>query len=283
MPVLVCALDGASPTEEDLRRLVPGLTAATRTRHLKRLEANRVLVVKDGRYVLTERERELAEIARAVVGWESGGRSGGERAGASAVRLLIDKRICAVIFALGDKSLRPEELGPHVPDVKHGTLMRDLDLLAGEGVVSRRRHTRRHVDYELTPTGRALALPGVLAERWNWSWARASGGADVAGLIRMLAPEALVEPWRHGSVHVHVDDAPATHAHDVLLGVRGGRLTVLASAPTDPPAAYAHARARAWCDALVTGDRSGIAIEGEGDLLCAVLAALGSALRSAQR
>ncbi len=283
MPALVCALEEASLTVAELRHLLPGLARSTLRSQLEQLERNGALLVEDGRCLLSERGHELAEVACAVVEWECGGRDGGERAGATAVKLVASPAVRALKLALADGPLRPEELVPRLPGVKHGTLMGELDLLVGAGVVVRREITRRHVQYELTRAGRLLALPAVLAARWDWSWARAGGVADIAGLVRAIAPLAAVPAEIEGVAHLQVDGVPSAQAPDAFVAVSAGSVVALPSAPPEEPVVRAHAGPAAWCDALAGGASRGIAIEGDSAFLGDLLDALSGALRGEER
>jgi DNA-binding HxlR family transcriptional regulator len=273
----------------ELQERLPGLSRSGSMRRLRELSLHGV-VAREQRsgspphvqYALTDRARELLEIAELAERWERGpSRVSDPPAGTVALSLVADGRCRAIVRALADGPLSYGELGRRLPGLSHAALARRLRQLALGGVLIAPREPRREVRYELTPSGRRLALVVVLSVRWQWHWARPADpgpSSDLGGLVHLIAPLARTPPRIAGICALHVD-APVPHALGVHVAVGSGRISALALAPLDPADAQGRARPPAWCDALAHGDPTPIAIDGDRALLTAVVGALSVALR----
>jgi hypothetical protein len=76
---------------------------------------------------------------------------------------------------------------------------------------------------------------------------------------------------------VHID-ASGTDPEDIYLRAQAGTLIALRAAPEDPPHAVGHAPPKAWCDALVERNPTGIMTSGNTGLMIGVLMSVSTAL-----
>lgn len=200
------------------------------------------------------------------------------------LKLIADRVNRLILRALlgGPQPFR--ELLRLVPELTRGTLQRHLEELVAGGLAralpGERGGARR---YELTEFVALLARVAVLAACWRLRWTPRSVprmAGDLAGLVRVVASRVRLPPGVRGTCLLHVQPPPGVEGWpDVELSLAGGRISVLAFDPARAPDARAQAPPLAWCEAQLSGESSGIEIEGERALAEALLAALAAALR----
>ncbi|HEY1688221.1 MAG TPA: hypothetical protein VGF95_05090 [Solirubrobacteraceae bacterium] len=168
------------------------------------------------------------------------------------------------------------------PALTHGALARHLKVLVDCGLVRVVKPAGGGPLYELGETTRLLGRALLLSARWHLRWAperlpRASG--DLSGLIHLVAALTRVRLGVHGICRLGVQGQPTmSNWPDVHVFVDAGSSRPLVLSPMRQPDACAEARPLTWCEALLTGELSGIEIEGSEDLMEALLLALARAL-----
>jgi DNA-binding HxlR family transcriptional regulator len=193
--------------------------------------------------------------------------------------LVADRPTRALARALADAPLRAADLQVRLPHVKRSTLLRRLRTLPDRGVLVREEHGVE-VRYSLTDGARHLVIVPLRAAQCEWR--RASPGdralsADLPGLLRVLAPLGRTPQSTSGTSQWHID-ADGRLETDVYLAVASGSIAALNAAPVSAPQAVSHATAEVWCEALLHGDPSTIAMTGDRALFYAVFDALSSTL-----
>jgi DNA-binding HxlR family transcriptional regulator len=276
----------------DLKRRLPGAAHATLMGRLKHL-ARREIVVRECvpgsplhvEYALTERGRQLAEIVVEAARIErERPAAGGHPAGERILRLVASRRSRAIGRALAHGPLTEAEIERTLPGTPHSSLERCLRELLRAGAVSERRERpAAHAQYELSDYGRRLTRLVLLAAQWERRWldAEAQPQSDVGGLVHVVAPLAHTPPELEGACRLHILEPPGELPVDI--GVAKGKISALALAPTVPINAHAHAAAWAWGRALLECDSTGIAVDGDRQLLHAAIVALGAALHPPAR
>lgn len=272
----------------ELKQRLPGAPHATLMGRLGDLARARI-VARDGvagsprhvEYALTERGRGLTEIVAEAARSEPERPAGaGERpAGEPICRLIASRRSRAIGRTLAHGPLAQAEIERSLPGVPRSSLERCLRELLRAGAVDERPElSSERALYELSDYGRGLARLVLLAARWEWRWldVRERPRSDVCGLVHTIAPLARIAPELEGACRLHVLEPAGEPLVDVSAA--RGKISALPLAPTVP--IYAHARAGAgeWGRALLECDPGGIAIDGDGELLHAVIVALGAGM-----
>jgi DNA-binding HxlR family transcriptional regulator len=190
--------------------------------------------------------------------------------------VLADEANRAILLALADGPLRPIEIDRHLPGLARSATRRRLSYLLADGILTRTHHGRQ-VRYALGPGARHLGLITTLAGRWEWKWSEPPSTGDIPGLLHLLAPVARIPEPLSGVCRVHID-ASGTDPEDIYLRAQAGTLIALRAAPEDPPHAVGHAPPKAWCDALVERNPTGIMTSGNTGLMIGVLMSVSTAL-----
>jgi DNA-binding HxlR family transcriptional regulator len=232
-------------------------------------------------YELTEAGRALLQVTAAAARWQDTWCPPAEQprvASSLAIRLLADDHVRGILLGLADEPLSGRELDRCVRGLGRSALRRRLHELAHAGLVER--DGRLSVPkYELTTAARRLALVAVLAVRWERRWAppeKSTRVTDLADLLRMLAPIAVIPEALAGVCHLRVETAePADH--DVYLDAGEARLLLLEGLPSAPPGVIGQATAEGLCDALLRGSGQ-FEVSGDLALLMTVIGALSAAL-----
>ncbi|MCW3065723.1 MAG: helix-turn-helix transcriptional regulator [Solirubrobacterales bacterium] len=232
-------------------------------------------------YGLTEAGRALLQVTAAATRWQATWCPSAEQprvASSLAIRLLADDHVRDILLGLADEPRSGRELDRCVRGVGRSALRRRLHELVQAGLVER--DGRLSVPkYELTTAARRLALIAVLAVRWERRWAppeKSTRVTDLADLLRMLAPIAVVPEPLAGVCHLRVETAePADH--DIYLEAGEARLLLLEGLPSAPPRVIGQATAEGLCDALLRGSGQ-FEVRGDRALLMTVIGALRAAL-----
>lgn len=199
---------------------------------------------------------------------------------ARALDLVGDKWTLLIVRDLASGPRRFVELQRVLPGISTEQLRSRLNRMVADGMLTRQRYREvpPRVDYELTP--RAQDLLPVLAElaRWGyeWAWSTPRGGERVdIGAIFRLAGGLIGSRETAATVQFTVTDADAEDGpafFSVNLGSDGANVV---EQPTADPAATASANTAGWVRAFAPArDTSGLTIEGDGELVHAILADL---------
>jgi len=296
----------------DIESNVPGITRRTALRRLQTLAAHRYANVRGGEdhvssevgrgsspgstavarrgparapYALTELGRgRLAKVVEAAVRCERQWcppppLRGSGRAGLWTIELVADLPARAIVRALADAPLRQGELLARQPQFARSTLLGRLKMLSSYGLLVREAHAGE-VRYGLTDGARHLAVVAVRAAACEGQVAGAGtdpppAGADLPGLLHVLAPLARVDREIAGACRWRLDSSPEA---DTYLTARAGRIAALGAVPTVAPEAEGLASAEIWGAALLSGDPSQILIAGDEALFDAIFGGLTAAL-----
>jgi len=204
-----------------------------------------------------------------------------------------------IAVALGPGRLRLSTLHARLPGVSTGVLERYVQQMVELGLITRTRFKEMppRVELELTDMGRELLpIAGALA-RWGmrnqWSPAHARERVDAGALLRLL-PLLLEEETGlpAGSLEALITDGDPPfrcvyEAHNGCLRITESRVGAAAadlpppdsSAPgstaADLPSARVAADSSTWIAALgPDGDRAGLRISGDAQLVASILDAL---------
>jgi DNA-binding HxlR family transcriptional regulator len=122
--------------------------------------------------------------------------------GVPALRLLAEEWTVAILELLADGPLSPADVERRLPDAPHSVVMRRLQRLLADNLVSRERQlgapprasspaAPSRAYYSLTDAGRGLLAVAAEAGRWERTWYARAGRAEPAGVlaIRFLADE----------------------------------------------------------------------------------------------
>jgi DNA-binding HxlR family transcriptional regulator len=240
-------------------------------------------------------------------------------AGLWTIELVADLPARAIVRALADAPLRQGELLAHLPQFARSTLLGRLKMLSSCGLLDREAHPPRGVRYALTEGARHLAVVALRAAACEGQAAagarerqatdarerQAAGsregkmtvaderqaaaalenhptaGADLPGLLHVLAPLARVDREIAGACRCRLDSpgAGVEPRGDTYLTARAGRIAALGAAPTIAPDTDCVAGPEAWGEALLSGDPSPIrVIGGDRTLFEAIFAGLSAAL-----
>jgi DNA-binding HxlR family transcriptional regulator len=231
-------------------------------------------------YAVSDAGRDLPPVFDAAVRWERRWSSLArpDEPGTWVLGVLADEANRTILLALADGPLRPIEIDHHLSGLARSATRRRLRDLLADGILIRTHHGRR-VRYALAPGARRLGLITVLAARWAWEWSAPAAAGDLPGLLRLLAPVAHVPEPLTGVCRVHID-AEGIDPADVYLRAKAGTLVALRVAPNDPPHAVGYAPPKAWCDALLERNPSGIMTRGNTALMVGVLTSVSAALVS---
>jgi DNA-binding HxlR family transcriptional regulator len=267
---ILLELGGQARKREELDARLPGLSRAGLTRRLSRLALLGLIEARPFadprgrvRYALTERGSELL------------------------VALGGGRRARAVARALVEGPLSFAELSRRLPHIPNAPLCRHLRRLDEAGVVRKRPadgSARGRPLYELTGDARRLGRLVLLIACWRARWM--PGGApplfgDLQGLVHLVAPLGSVPSSVSGMCLLRQTLPSAARAWpDTYVSVGEGRLWPLPLALPGRVDARAEALPEVWCDALLSGRVDGVAVEGDRELMAAVLAGLAQALRA---
>lgn len=204
---------------------------------------------------------------------------------AQLLELIADRRNRLILRALLSAPQPYTELLHLLPGLTPGALQRHLETLLAGGLVRSARGPGGAPVYRLnTSPAPALARIAVLIARWRWRWTPHSAprmAGDLAGLIELIAPFAHTPPGLRGTCHLRVQPPPDVRGWpDVELSLADGHIRVLVFDPARAPDAQAQALPLAWCEALLSSEPAGIEIDGEREIVEALLAAVAAALRA---
>ena len=288
MVAILCEIAAGSIRPSDLERRLPQVPHAGLMRRLKHLSRKGVVdhrrtagLPPRAEYMLTEAGQKLLEIPAAAMHCQQRWfphTQGHPSAGVWVLGVLADQRTRAIMRALGDGPLGPRDLGRALPNIPHAAITRRLIRLAAASIIERKQDVNT-VRYGLINGTRRLVIVPVLAARWEWQHDRPADlevASDLSGLIHVLAPLAHAPDLPSGCCEFHVD-RPAREC-DIYLTAKGGRLTNVSSVSRCAPDARGRATPQTWCDALLVGRTSRIAVTGNRPLFVAVLGALSGAL-----
>jgi DNA-binding HxlR family transcriptional regulator len=292
---ILLELGGQARKREELDARLPGLSRAGLTRRLSRLALLGLIEARPFadprgrvRYALTERGSELLVVLEEIAALGSG-RGGAERLSMDALLLALGggRRARAVARALVEGPLSFAELSRRLPHIPNAPLCRHLRRLDEAGVVRKRPadgSARGRPLYELTGDARRLGRLVLLIACWRARWM--PGGApplfgDLQGLVHLVAPLGSVPSSVSGMCLLRQTLPSAARAWpDTYVSVGEGRLWPLPLALPGRVDARAEALPEVWCDALLSGRVDGVAVEGDRELMAAVLAGLAQALRA---
>jgi DNA-binding HxlR family transcriptional regulator len=208
---------------------------------------------------------------------------------ARALDLVGDKWTLLIVRDLAAGPRRFVELQRVLPGISTEQLRSRLNRMVADGMLTRKRYREvpPRVDYELTE--RARDLMPTLAElaRWGYEWAwstpRASEKVDLGAIFR-LAPGLVRTPGASGSVEFTVTDGKPDREPAVFAFSLSGDGVSLVEVPAPDADARVRGDSAAWVSAFSPGhDRSGLSIQGEGQLVEVILDALALAPSSAER
>jgi DNA-binding HxlR family transcriptional regulator len=299
MLAVLAELSRGPARPRDIESNAPGVTRRTALRRLQTLATDGYasLTVEDdpgvpsaeprgpsrAPYALTELGREcLPKVLEAAAHCERrwcpppSHASGG--AGLWTIKLIADLPARSIVRALADAPLRQGELLAHLPLFARSTLLGRLKMLCSCDLLVREAHSGE-VRYSLTDGARHLVVVALRAAYCEGRWAGVRegpllAGADLPGLLHMLAPLARVDREMAGACRWRLDSPGA----DTHLTVRSGRIAALGVAPILAPDAHGVASAEIWGAALLSGDPSRILVTGDEALFDAIFRGLSAAL-----
>jgi DNA-binding HxlR family transcriptional regulator len=156
------------------------------------------------------------------------------------------------------------------------SLYRRLNRLIEVGAIERHstHEVPRRTRYELADAWRPLALLLLLGAWWEWRHADPTENAlasDLEALTHAVAPRTSVDRGLDGVEVRWVVEQPG-NVREVRLVGASGRLRAERGSAADDAATDAVVRASpdAWCAALITKDRSGLAVQGDAGLAAQV-------------
>lgn len=177
-----------------------------------------------------------------------------ERAIDDVLSWLADVRTLRIATALASGAARPVDVERRL-GLSHDALYKRLVLFRDNGVVHHSELGRmpRAVADELERPWRSLALPVLLALRWELRWTHPRNPAlvGVAELIDVIAP--LAEPFaRAEGVYELIEPHSAAARPRFWVQIAKGVLRVSQEQPAAKPRATLLGTPRQWCETLTT-------------------------------
>jgi hypothetical protein len=160
------------------------------------------------------------------------------------------------------------------------TVLRRLAHLTQEQLIL---HTEiaREMSYALTDEIRQLARVSLRAARFEWMRASEEDRERVSDLPGLLHVVAWLAHLRAGvsGIYLLEIESERTLQPRIYLTAASGRITAMPAAPTVRPQAIGRGSPAACCEALLSGDPSHIASEGDEALVQAILEGFARVLR----
>ncbi|MGA7704304.1 MAG: winged helix-turn-helix transcriptional regulator [Solirubrobacteraceae bacterium] len=196
---------------------------------------------------------------------------------------MADIRVKSIVCELARGPLQPSELQQRLC-ISRSTLYVRLRTLSEVGLLvhGERASFPYLVEYALTDPGRIVGARRILGDRRQSRELmsdRFQLGEDLLHIVRLVAPLSRVHDGATGvcTLQERISCGPGLELSTIA---RAGRLEVWeGSGPLPQPDATISARPPAWDDMLLTGDSSGLTIDGDRILANTVSRALHNALR----
>jgi DNA-binding HxlR family transcriptional regulator len=233
-------------------------------------------------YGLRDAGRAVLDVVAQAERWDAAHQpAAASRPGSMAIKLLGDRYMRAILFALADGVLQAGEIAADLLDLGRSSLRRRLRELALVGMLQAHQLGRTR-SYELTCAARRLASVAIVAARWEWRWGsaqRSLPAADELGaILSLIAPATRLSRSLAGVCRLQVQ-CSSSERGEIFLDAHAGRVRILSAehAPAQVTQAIGLATPDDWSEALLSGELPQQSC-GDQRLLVGVLRAVATAL-----